>query len=289
MKTFNQFMSESVDGLYTYRKPNHHSIQIVNEWMQENQIPNPISPDELHVSVVTSEVALPQYVPDPVAVMINPSSYWIDILGDALVLRFKSDPLASQWEHANALGAKTKWPTYQPHMSLSYDVPIDYDTSHLKPFPVHLILNEEQSKPMTNGFASIKSLSEYTIGDMSLGGGPVIYNGVAGNVPEIPDQDISTFLSWLEQQGIEVNLTKLDVSTLRPSVGSVQFLPLPDQVLTKPLVVSNDNFILDGHSRWRAILDKYPHYKVTVHQIDALIKTLIPLMNKYLHGNSRSS
>src|SRR5580698_8968405 len=149
-KTYAQFVTEATTGdggLYSFRKPCLHSAEILSEWIQENRIPNPISNQDLHVTVVHSETDIPNYVPDNKPVWVNPATYSIGFLGDALVLKFQNAVLTKQWEQANNLGAKSKWPSYQPHVSLSYSVPEGFDYSHVKPLPVQMVLDQEQMRP----------------------------------------------------------------------------------------------------------------------------------------------
>jgi len=165
MKTYSQFVSESVatdGGLYTFRKPSLHSIELLSEWMQENHIPNPVSAAELHVSVICSEIPVPGYIPDSNSVWVNPTTYSVGMLGEALVLKFRSEVLSQQWKEAQNLGAQSRWPTFQPHLSLSYAVPLDYDYSNIKPMFVQLVFMEEQCRQMIDGWASVNPLVSYT-------------------------------------------------------------------------------------------------------------------------------
>ena len=291
MKTYSQFVSESISGdggLYSFRKPSTYSLEILNDWIHENNIPNPISPKDLHVTIVCSETAVPGYQLDPRSVWVNPATYSIDVLGDALVLHFKNEVLERQYDQAKLLGATSKWPTFQPHLSLSYAVPEDYDYSDIKPLPVQIILDEEQSRPIIDGWAAINQLREYTIGDMTLGGGPGIQKSPTLDLrPQVRNGDLPEFIIWLERQGISVNNVKMTVSDLRPvgSVANSMSQTIPNATLIKPFVVSNDNFILDGTSRWQTLLNRDPHYKINTFQVDLPIRELLAIS----HGFPKTS
>ena len=255
-KTYLQFVNEDIStdhGLYSFRKPSLHSLEILNQWIQENQIPNPISPAELHATVVCSETAVPTYTPDPKSIWINPATYSIAILGEALVLRFRSEVLSRQWEQAKAMGAQSRWPTYQPHLSLSYSIPEDFDYSEIKPLPVQIILGEELIRPMIDGWAAINHLTE----DMTLGG-PDVLNVTPIEIPQIRDTDISEFVTWIERQGIEVTI--------------------PTNILTKPVISSNDNYILDEHLRCQS---RDPHFMLETYQVDLPIRELLAIAHGF--------
>ena len=129
-------------------------------WMRENRIPNPISSNELHCTVVCSEVEIPGYVPDNTLVMVNPAKFKINILNNALVVEFKSDPIELQWQRAMNMGGRSKWPRFIPHISLSYGLTEWFDPTELKPPPSFLVLEPEQSRPMVDGWAAIDSIKE---------------------------------------------------------------------------------------------------------------------------------
>jgi hypothetical protein len=291
MKTYSQFMNEGVtgDGLYTFRKPSLSSIEIIEEWIQENRIPNPIAAKDLHVTIVCSDANVPNYKLDSRPVWINPATYNVDVLGEALVLRFKSDVLTQQWTQAKALGAESKWPTYQPHLSLSYSVPDDYDHSGVKPLPVQIILDQEQSRPIIDGWAAINHLREYTIGDMTLGGGPVFQSSPDLSkqpIPQVRNADIPEFVVWLERQGIHVNFLKMAVSELRPIGTTASAVrTIPDATLIQPLIASKDNYILDSQQRWQTLLNRDPHYKINTYQVDLPIGELLAIA----HGFPKTS
>lgn len=292
MKTYLQFLAENAVGLYTFRRLNQQSSEFLYEWMKENRVPNPLPISELHTTVVQSEIDIPGYSVDPTPVMLYPATYKIEMLAEALVIRFKSDSLVDQWQRAMNLGGKSKFPTFIPHISLSYQVPEDYDYTDLKPPPTFLVLQGEESKLESN--SGNTSINEYTIGDMTLGGGPAIYvpqtslNMTRDHMPQITAANTMDFIDWLERQGITVQFMSMPVALLRcvqgheqvnqQKVAALQNSPV---LSTKPFIVSKDNYVFDGHHRWLALLNRDPHFSVDTYRVNMPIKELLDMASQY--------
>ena len=293
MKTYFQFITETKSvGLFTFRRLNLQSAEFLVGWMQENGIPNQLPLNELHCSVVGSEVPVEGYSPDPTLIMLNPATYKIEMLGEALVISFRSDPLEEQWQRAMNLGAKTFFPTYIPHITLSYKVPLDYDFGDLKPPPIFLVLQSEEIKAHSNNGKT--SINEYTIGDMTLGGGPKIFvpqtnlNMSRDQMPQITQANTMEFIDWLENQGIVVQFVSMPVALLRCVQGNehvdpakVAALQNSTAISTKPFIVSKDNFVFDGTHRWLAILNRDPHYSVNTYRVNLPIQDLLDMVKKF--------
>jgi hypothetical protein len=258
--------------------------------MKENRVPNHLPPSELHCTVISSTVDIPGYAVDPTPVMIYPATYKIAMMNQALVVQFKSDPLVEQWQKAMNLGGKSEFPTFIPHISLSYQVPEHYDYDELKPPPSFLVLQGEETKVKANGNTSI---NEYTIGDITLGGGPVYVpqtslNMTREQMPQITAANTMEFIDWLEGQGITVQFLSMPVALLRCAQGNDQVDPKKVSALqnsqtisTKPFIVSKDNYVFDGHHRWLALLNRDPHYSVDTYRVNLPIKDLLAMAGKF--------
>ena len=291
MKTYLQFITESSSGLYTFRRLNQQSSEFLYEWMKENRVPNPLPPSELHCTIVASTVEIPGYTEDPALVMLNPATYKVAMMNQALVVQFKSDPLVEQWQRAMNLGGKSEFPTFIPHISLSYQVPLDYDYTELKPPPSFLVLQGEEAK-LHPGDGK-KSINEYTIGDMTLGGGPVYIpqtslNMTRDQMPQITQANTMEFIDWLEGQGITVQFLSMPVAMLRCVQGNDQVDPAKvtalqksQSISTKPFIISKDNYVFDGHHRWLALLNRDPHYSVDTYRVNLPIKDLLDMAGKF--------
>jgi hypothetical protein len=290
MKTYLQFIAENAVGLYTYRRLNQQSGEFLHEWMRENHIPNPLPISELHCTVVQSDIDIPGYAIDPTPVMISPASYKIAMMNNALTVQFKSDPLVDQWQRAMNMGGKSKFPTCIPHITLSYQVPEDFDLTELKPPPVFMVLQGETIKPNANTGST--SINEYTISNTTLGPGIYIpktsLNMNRGELPQITQKNMMEFMDWLEGQGITVQFLSMPVALLRCVQGEdqvnqqkVESLQNSKTISTKPIIVSKDNFVFDGHHRWLAFLNRDPHYAIDTYRINLPIKELLTHANQF--------
>jgi hypothetical protein len=290
MKTYLQFITESASGLYTFRRLDPQSAEFMYEWMRENNVPNPLPPSELHCTVVCSEVDIPGYAVDPTPVMIYPATYKIAIMNEALTVQFKSEALTDQWQRAMNLGGKSKFPSFIAHVSLSYKVPEDYDYTALKPPPIFIVLKGEESKP--NAEPGHTSINEYTIGDMTLGGGPGLYvpqNSLdlpRNSMPQITQANTMEFIDWLENQGIIVQFISMPVALLKSTQKDVDHdkvagLQNSPALSTKPFIVSKDNYIFDGHHRWLALLNRDPHFSVDTYRVNIPFSELLEKAKKF--------
>lgn len=295
MKTYSQFISEatSVDGIYTYRKLSSKSAEFLYEWMRDNEIPNPVPPSELHCTVVCSEVEIPGFEPDSTQVMLNPATYRIRLLNQALVVEFKSDCLEAQWQKAMNLGAKSKFPTFISHITLSYKIPEDFDYKEVKPPPTFLILDGEKIRPYVNGWASLNDLKENETDDT-----PKIYvptsslNIPRQEMPQITQTNIMEFLDWFESQGVVVQFLSMPVASLRSAqdtnqvnLNKVSLLLQHSNTVSndKPMIVSKDNFIVDGQHRWVALLNKDPQQMIEAYRINLPIEQLLTFVKDFKH------
>ena len=99
------------------------------------------------------------------------------------------------------------------------------------------------------------------------------------NTPE----EIKRFVKFVKKAyGIRSNKTRRTARDLRPSQGEINRKRIKglitDGVLDKvnvPLVVSGDNFVVDGHHRWAAFRLKKPDAKIPVMVVDAPIKDVL--------------
>jgi hypothetical protein len=271
---------------------NQQSSEFLYGWMRENRIPNPLPISELHCTIIQSEIVIPGYTVDPTPVMIYPATFKIVIMNEALTVQFQSDPLVDQWQRAMNLGGKSRFPTFIPHITLSYKVPIEYDYTELKPPPTFMVLQGEESKIETNDTHT--SINEYTIGDMTLGGGPGIYvpqtslNMPREKMPQITAANTMEFIDWLENQGVTVQYLSMPVALLRSAQGQedvdhekVSALQNSTALSTKPFIVSKDNYVFDGHHRWLAILNRDPHYSVNTYRVNLSIQDLLDMAKKF--------
>lgn len=106
-------------------------------------------------------------------------------------------------------------------------------------------------------------------------------------LPQIPANLIKEFLEWLHNQRIAYDTgfvypTNVKASQSDLNVDKIKTLMNDNpEALAKPIIVSKDGYILDGHHRWAALLYKSPHTKIPAYRINVSIYELIDLGNKF--------
>lgn len=106
-------------------------------------------------------------------------------------------------------------------------------------------------------------------------------------MPQISSKDVPTFLQQLKKEGIAFRKKQLPVGILKPSQGEFN----PDKikkmmkdwqaVKDKPLLVSRDFYIIDGHHRYAGQLNDDPKSKITVIQVQLNVLDLIKKMHDF--------
>jgi hypothetical protein len=81
------------------------------------------------------------------------------------------------------------------------------------------------------------------------------------NMPQIKKKHFDKFIEFLKDDGVDVKEVRVSPLKLKPTqnefnMGKVQLMMGPDKdKLKKPLLISSDNYILDGHHKWLANLN----------------------------------
>lgn len=145
--------------LYVAR-PVQNAAEILN-WFRAQGLSPLLTPDDLHVTVAFSRKPLDWAAPGPAAEFVqvpNISCRTIERLGPkgALVLKFMSGDLMTRWEQFRLSGASWDWPTYQPHMTLSYGADLGLDLGTLKPFPGMIQLGPEVFKELDTDWVAVE-------------------------------------------------------------------------------------------------------------------------------------
>lgn len=107
--------------------------------------------DELHITVIYSETEIdwmlisPDWSSEPYQIPAG-GPRQMDLYGpqgDVLVLLLNDDHLEWRHEHMIAKGAVSKWPGYQPHITLAKPVSTDLDTDAIEPWRGPVVLGPE--------------------------------------------------------------------------------------------------------------------------------------------------
>lgn len=109
-------------------------------------------------------------------------------------------------------------------------------------------------------------------------------------MPQFPGEHAEDLLNGLKEKGIAVVGAEIPVGELKASqdeINAVKAIHAAEALLdgsfkaSSPVLVSSDNYILDGHHRWAAqwLLDK--NSKLPVVQIDMLMEQLLDFSEEY--------
>lgn len=107
------------------------------------------------------------------------------------------------------------------------------------------------------------------------------------DMPQIRSFHLQEFLGWLKDQGVGVKADVFKVNTLKPTQKEIdsgkvkKMYTAPDDVLKKPVIVSKDNHILDGHHRWLALLNKNENDTLKGQRINLNIRDLLKMAFKF--------
>jgi len=108
-------------------------------------------------------------------------------------------------------------------------------------------------------------------------------------MPQIKSTKVPDFIKWLKSQGIRVSrgvvpAAKLYATQKEINNSKVQKLaedPSNRKHLEKPVIVSKDNYLMDGHHRWLALLTQEPDVMMAVVKVDLKIRDLLDLADTY--------
>ncbi|SHG91287.1 NUDIX domain-containing protein [Bradyrhizobium erythrophlei] len=117
-----------------YIKRRLRNAETLKQWADANGFPTTLTTDDMHVTIAYSrepvEWAQVPRSSQPI-IRIEGGARTLDRLGkdgEALVLRFSSDDLASRHREIHDAGAVWSWPDYKPHITLTYQgegLPLD--------------------------------------------------------------------------------------------------------------------------------------------------------------------
>ena len=109
--------------------------------------------------------------------------------------------------------------------------------------------------------------------------------------PQVKSSDVSEFIEWLETQDppIVADYTTMDPKDITPIQKQINLEKVSGMVAAKgldalasekPVMVSGDGYLIDGHHRWYALLDNN-YSEMSVVQIGLDIKSLIPVIKDW--------
>lgn len=108
------------------------------------------------------------------------------------------------------------------------------------------------------------------------------------NMPQILKEHMDTFLDKLEEKDIDVERNlRMPANKLRATQGEIngdKVEEMPESKIgKKPILISEDNYILDGHHQWAKAMLLNPKTQLIVNRIDLPIKELFHLTKTFEH------
>jgi len=114
-----------------------------------------------------------------------------------------------------------------------------------------------------------------------------IYN--RNQMPQLKRKFISNAISQMHRGGIGISYGKILPKKCVPLQKQIYKSKMQDIIDTllnqgtsdvKPIIISNDNYIIDGHHRWGAFLTKFPNHPVNFVRIKKPKHTALNIYNK---------
>ena len=125
-----------------------------------------LAPEDMHVTVCYSKQTLwwRRAGEAPEKISIPPGARSVELLGDqgALVMRFEAAELQARHQVLRAAGASHDFPSYLPHVTITYDG-AGFDPESLVPFPGPLLFGPERFKPVKSDW---KPKEEIAVNDV---------------------------------------------------------------------------------------------------------------------------
>ncbi|ASU00224.1 hypothetical protein [Aeromonas phage AS-zj] len=107
------------------------------------------------------------------------------------------------------------------------------------------------------------------------------------NMPQIAAENVPGFLDWCTTNGVGFIKERVKVKTLLPTQSEYneekveKMRSAPYSVLSKPIVVSDDNYILDGHHRYSALLANDGDNLIEIYRVRCDIVDLLIAAHKF--------
>ena len=111
-------------------------------------------------------------------------------------------------------------------------------------------------------------------------------------LPQVKSDDMQNFIDWLKEKNVDVFKSKMEVGELIPIQKEINVEKVKsmmekhdagkiDLVTGKPVMVSADEHIIDGHHRWFALRELSEENEMETINIKLPVKKLLKVMKKY--------
>lgn len=111
-------------------------------------------------------------------------------------------------------------------------------------------------------------------------------------LPQVKSTDMKEFRSWMEEQGVESFETKMEVGELNPiqkeintdktdSMKMKHEAGTIDLISGKPIMVTMDEHLIDGHHRWYALRELDPQTEMETINFNISVQEFLQLVKQY--------
>lgn len=105
-------------------------------------------------------------------------------------------------------------------------------------------------------------------------------------MPQIDAKNLYKFLQYLKQSNCTFENCDVDAASLKPSQNELD-TDKADKIwndgnaLENPIIISDDNYVLDGHHRWFAVKRNSPETKIKCIKLNKSANSCIDLMHNF--------
>jgi hypothetical protein len=115
------------------------------------------------------------------------------------------------------------------------------------------------------------------------------------NMPQIEDDQQYNFFKYLSDKGVKFFKKSLPIKNLKPAQKDLRtdvaanLMKSNPEKLKKPILISSDMYLMDGHHRWLALMFDNPSQKLNVISINIPGKKLLDIIKNFDKVQFKSS
>jgi len=119
-------------------------------WATALGLTSTLPADDLHTTICFSRTPMEwdAIAPDTRQLHTRGGKRLVKQFGKATVLRFDSQHLSERWWSFRQVGASYEHPSYQPHVTFTFEAPEGFDPATAEPFAGELRFGPERFKPV---------------------------------------------------------------------------------------------------------------------------------------------
>jgi hypothetical protein len=120
------------------------------------------------------------------------------------------------------------------------------------------------------------------------------------DLPQVKSDDMDNFRQWLQEQGVESFKSSMEVGEMNPIQKEINLEKVQsmmekhgageiDLVTGKPVMVTEDEYIIDGHHRWYALRELDETNEMETINIQLPVKKLLKIVKDYPNVSYKSA